>query len=63
MNRKLPTPMLVTIIAAQVGSCVFAWRDLARRSDDEVRGRKNLWRAFVTINPGNSAVYWIAGRR
>jgi hypothetical protein len=33
------------------------------RSDDQVRGRKNLWRVFITVNPGNSIVYWLAGRK
>jgi hypothetical protein len=37
--------------------------DLARRPDDQVRGRKNLWRFIVTINPGNSIAYWLLGRR
>jgi hypothetical protein len=41
----------------------MAWRDLARRSDNQVRGRKNLWRVFITVNPGNSIVYWLVGRQ
>jgi hypothetical protein len=63
MKRKLPKPALVTVVAVQVVSCALAWRDLARRSDDQVRGKKNLWRAFVSVNPGNSLVYWAVGRR
>jgi hypothetical protein len=41
----------------------MAWRDLAQRSDEQVRGSKNLWRFIVTINPGNSIAYWLLGRR
>jgi hypothetical protein len=31
-----------------------AWRDLGRRSETQVRGKKNVWRVFISINPGNS---------
>jgi hypothetical protein len=51
------------IVPSQVVLAVLAWRDLARRTDDEVRGDKNVWRAFVSINPGNSLIYWLFGRR
>jgi hypothetical protein len=61
--RKPSKPVIAVIVAAQVVSCALAWRDLAQRSDDQVRGRKNLWRVFITVNPGNSIVYWLAGRR
>jgi hypothetical protein len=54
---------MAVIVAAQTVSCALAWRDLARRPDESVRGRKNLWRTFFTVNPGNSIVYWLAGRR
>lgn len=49
-------------LPVEVLSCAMAWRDLARRSDDEVRGPKSLWRLFITTNPGNSLFYWIFGR-
>ena len=39
------------------------WQATAQRSDDRVRGSKNLWRVFITVNPGNSIVYWLAGRK
>jgi hypothetical protein len=61
--RKPSKPVLAVIALAQVVSCALAWRDLAQRSDDEVRGRKKLWRIFITVNPGNSIVYWLAGRK
>jgi hypothetical protein len=54
---------LGAVVAAQTVSSVLAWRDLAERSDDQVRGPKNLWRFIVTINPGNSLAYWLVGRR
>lgn len=55
--------LLGAVVAAQTVSSVLAWRDLARRPDVQVRGPKNLWRFLVTINPGNSLVYWLVGRR
>jgi hypothetical protein len=61
MNRK---QLLVAIIVpTQMALAVLAWRDLARRTDEQVRGPKNFWRVFVTINPGNSVAYWLVGRR
>jgi hypothetical protein len=61
--RKPSKPVIAVIVAAQVASCALAWRDLAERSDDQVHGRKNLWRVFITVNPGNSIAYWLAGRK
>jgi hypothetical protein len=51
------------VVPAQVAGAVLAWRDLARRTDDQVRGSKRPWRVFVSINPGNSVFYWLFGRR
>jgi hypothetical protein len=44
-------------------AATLAWRDLARRNDGQVRGSKNLWRLFISMNPGNSVFYWALGRR
>jgi hypothetical protein len=54
---------LVPLVAAEVGLAVLAWRDLSAREDDAVRGSKNLWRALIIANPGNSMLYWALGRR
>jgi hypothetical protein len=61
--RKPSKPVIAVVVVAQMVSCALAWRDLAQRSDDQVRGRKNLWRVFITVNPGNSIVYWLAGHK
>jgi hypothetical protein len=50
------------LVPIEVVLAALAWRDLNRRTDDQVRGRKLLWRAFVLINPGNSIAYWLFGR-
>jgi hypothetical protein len=44
-------------------SCALAWRDLARRDNQEVRGSKIIWRIFISLNPGNSLLYWLFGRK
>jgi hypothetical protein len=63
MTRKPPKPVLIAIVAVEIVSAGFALRDLAGRSDDRVRGPKNLWRGVMALNPGNSLAYWAFGRR
>lgn len=40
-----------------------AQRDMARRSREQVRGPKVLWKALVWWNPFASIAYWVLGRR
>lgn len=61
--QKPPKQVVVAVVAVQAVSAVFAFRDLARRGDDDVRGPKLLWRLLIGINPGNSLAYWVLGRR
>jgi hypothetical protein len=63
MRRKPNKPLLGALVSSEVVAAALAWRDLARRSKDEVRGSKNAWRVFVLLNPGNSLLYWAFGRR
>jgi hypothetical protein len=51
------------MVPIQVVLAGLAWRDLAGRSDAQVRGPKKAWRVFVTISPGNSLLYWALGRK
>jgi hypothetical protein len=55
--------ILAVIILIEVILAAAAWRNLARRTDDQIRGNRNLWRMFVLLNPGNSLFYWLLGRR
>ncbi len=41
----------------------LTWRDLRRRPDAAVRGRKRLWRIAATMNTTGSLAYWLFGRR
>jgi hypothetical protein len=50
-------------IAIGVLSSVLALRDIARRSDHQVRGPKIIWRVLMSMNPGNSIFYWLFGRK
>jgi hypothetical protein len=34
-----------------------------RRAPGQVRGSKRFWRALILLNPGNSVLYWLFGRR
>jgi hypothetical protein len=55
--------LLLIIVPLEVIAAVLARRDLATRSDAEVRGSKRFWRVFVLLNPGNALLYWVLGRR
>lgn len=63
MTTKRKRLLAAIIIPIQVVLAALAWRDLAARTDDQVRGTKKFWRIFVSINPGNSVLYWLFGRR
>jgi len=41
----------------------LTWRDLRRRPDAAVRGRKRFWRTASTMNTTGSLAYWLFGRR
>jgi hypothetical protein len=61
--RKPPREVVITVVAVEAVAAAFAFRDLARRTDDQVRGPKLLWRVLIGLNPGNSLAYWAFGRR
>ena len=62
MSRRPPAAVAgLAVIATASGA--LAWRDLSRRAPGEVRGDKRLWRLLIALNPGNSVLYWLFGRR
>ncbi len=63
MRRRPPPPAVVALAAAATASGILALRDLHRRRPDQVRGSKRLWRVLIALNPGNSVLYWLVGRR
>ena len=62
MTIKRKRLLAAIIVPTQVAFAILAWRDLAQRTDDQVRGTKNFWRVVVSINPGNALIYWLFGR-
>jgi hypothetical protein len=63
MTRDQKRQVMMVVVPIQVFLAVLAWRDMARRTDAQIRGTKRLWRLFVLLNPGNSVLYWLVGRR
>ncbi len=61
--RKPNRKVVLAVVAVEAALAALAYRDLAGRSQDQVRGPKALWRIVIGINPGNSLVYWLIGRR
>ncbi|ACQ78450.1 conserved hypothetical protein [Beutenbergia cavernae DSM 12333] len=54
---------VVTLAAVQIALAVAAWRDLARREAQDVRGPKPLWAAIIAVNWVGPASYFLVGRR
>lgn len=63
MTRNQKAILAVVIVPVEVALAVLAWRDLANRPERQIRGKKNLWRVAMLLNPGNSVLYWLFGRR
>jgi hypothetical protein len=61
-SRRPPAAVGILALASTV-SGALAWRDLNRRSPGEIRGNRRMWRVLITMNPGNSVLYWLFGRR
>lgn len=54
---------VVAMGTAQMALAATAWRDLAKRSAAEIRGRKGIWAAIIAINWVGPIAYFIRGRR
>jgi hypothetical protein len=62
MTNEQKWVLVAFVVPVEVVLVVLAWRDLARRTDEQVRGKKRFWRLLVSINPGNAVIYWMFGR-
>ncbi len=60
MTRKR---VLLVLAAVEIVSAALALRDLAGRSNQQVRGTKRIWRWVIAVHPGNSLAYWVFGRQ
>ena len=56
-------PILVALVVLHAVVTAITLRDLARRSEAQVRGPRWFWRVFTPLQMGNSAVYWLVGRK
>lgn len=63
MKRRRPPAAVTGLALAGTVSASLAWRDLNRRSPAQIRGSKRMWRVLLTLNPSNSVLYWLFGRR
>jgi hypothetical protein len=64
VERKKPNPAVIAaILVGHVAVTALTWRDLRRRTDDQVRGSKKWWRVASAANSSNSLLYLLIGRR
>lgn len=54
---------LVVLLAIHAAITMLTWRDLRRRPDELVRGKKAVWRLAATANTLGSVAYLLFGRR
>jgi len=55
--------LLIVALLVHAVLVFLGWRDLSRRTDEQVRGPKLLWRILIALNSGNSIAYWTIGRK
>jgi hypothetical protein len=55
--------VLLIALVIHVTLLKLTWRDLSRRPDEAVRGKKRLWRFASGVNTTGSVAYWLFGRR
>jgi hypothetical protein len=55
--------LIAAVLVVHLVVASFTWRDLRRRSDDQVRGPKAVWRLASAANTGGSVAYFVFGRK
>jgi hypothetical protein len=64
LTKKQKKAILTTgALAAQAAVAPVILRDLQKRTDDEIRGPRMLWRLWGSTNLVGAAVYWFFGRK
>jgi len=64
MSRWKPSrPLLMALIVLHIIVTTITLRDLSLRTDSQVRGPRLFWRVFIPLQMGNSALFWLVGRR
>ena len=62
-NWKPSRPVLLALLVVHVVVTAITLWDISQRSDAQVRGPRWFWRLFAPLQMGNSAVYWLVGRK
>ena len=62
-RRRADPRLLLALAVAQAVVGTLTVRDVNRRTDDEVRGPKLLWRLWGGTNMLGAALYWLLGRK
>ncbi len=55
--------VLFVVLVFHLILATLTWRDLSRRPDAAVRGKKRMWRLASSVNTTGSVAYWLFGRR
>jgi hypothetical protein len=61
-SSRRHTKLLATVVITWLIVTAFVWRDLKRRSPDQVRGSKWFWR-LASTNLTGSIAYFVIGRK
>ncbi|HVA07123.1 MAG TPA: hypothetical protein VNG12_10320 [Acidimicrobiales bacterium] len=60
--KQRPWVALAVILPTHIALARWTWRDLASRTDDEVRGPRRIWRIASALNTTGSVGYFLFGR-
>jgi hypothetical protein len=55
--------LIFVVLVVHLLLAKLTWRDLRRRPDAAVRGKKRVWRFASGVNTTGSVAYWLFGRR
>ena len=55
--------VILAVLVVHLILAKLTWRDLSRRPDAAVRGKKRVWRFASSVNTTGSVAYWLFGRR
>jgi hypothetical protein len=62
-RRKASPALIAALVGAHLAITALTWWSLRRRTPDQVRGSKHLWRIASAANMTNSALYFMFGRK
>ena len=54
---------IAAVLAVHVAVTASTWRDLSRRTPEQVRGSKRFWRVVSGANTVGSGAYYLVGRK